>query len=134
MQHGRKEIGQLAPPLGLANAFTNSATRRSPLLLDSEFSENTVFHLHLPQGVTVAALPRDFAIHSEFGDYAVNFSHADGQLNVARQFDIPVQLIEAQSYPKFRGFSEEISEAEHQQIILDIRASSPVRETSPAFR
>jgi tetratricopeptide (TPR) repeat protein len=134
MQHGRKKIGQLAPPLGLGNAFTNSATRRSPLLLESAFSENTVFHLHLPQGVTVAALPRDFAIHSEFGDYAVKFSHADGQLNVARQFDIPVQLIEAQSYPKFRGFSEEISEAEHQQIILDIGSSSPLRErSSPVF-
>ena len=78
----------------------------------------------------MAALPRDFAIHSEFGDYAAKFSHADGQLNVARQFDIPVQLIEAQSYSKFRGFSEEISEAEHQQIILDIGSSSPLHEVS----
>jgi hypothetical protein len=130
MQRGRRTIGQLAPLLGLRTALTNSANRHSPLLLDSAFSENTVFHLHLPQGVGVAALPRDFAVHSEFGDYAVKFSHANGQLNVTRQFEIPVQVIEGQRYPRFRDFVTEIDEAEHQQIILDIRGSSSLHEIS----
>jgi hypothetical protein len=130
MQRGRRKIGQLAPLLGLRTALTSSATRHSPLLLDTAFLENAIFHLHLPQGVAVAVLPRDFAVHSEFGDYAVKFSYANGQLNVARQFEIPVQMIEAVHYRGFQDFVQKIDEAEQQQIILDVSGSSSLRETS----
>jgi uncharacterized protein DUF3858 len=130
MERGHRKIGQLAPLLGLPAAFTNYATRHSPLLLDSGFSENTVFHLHLPPAIGVAALPRDSAVHSEFGDYGVKFSNSDGQINVTRQFQIPAQVIAAQNYPEFRRFAEEIDEVEHQHIVLLVRSSSSPREGS----
>jgi tetratricopeptide (TPR) repeat protein len=128
MQPGRREIAQLAPLLGLGSDLTIESTRHSPLLLDSVLSETTVFHLHLPPAVSVAGLPPNIFLHSEFGEYALKFSRGDGQLNVERQFDIPVQVIETQLYPDFRRFVKNIDEAEHQRIVLEIRAVSSLRQ------
>jgi Domain of Unknown Function with PDB structure (DUF3857)/Domain of Unknown Function with PDB structure (DUF3858) len=115
---GFEDISQLVPALGLRSFFSNTSVRRFPLLLDSVFSESTVFHLHLPPGVAVRTLPHDFVSRSEFGEYAVRFSQADKQLDVKREFEIPVQVVEPAQFPAFLEFARQIERAEQQPITL----------------
>lgn len=117
---GLEDISQLAPALGMRSFFTSTGARRFPLFLDSVFSESTVFHLHLPPGIAVRSLPQDFFSNSEFGAYAVRFSQGDKQLDVRREFEIPVQVVEPEQFPAFLQFARQIEKAEHQPITLSI--------------
>ncbi len=120
MQPGLRETGQLAPLLGLRNSFGKALRRTYPMLLNSVLSESTVFHLHMPDGVTAASLPHDLIINSEFGEYAVKFSESNRQLNITREFHIPVQMVPAERFPAFLEFARRIDEAERQRITLAI--------------
>jgi hypothetical protein len=115
---GVKSIGQLAPVLGLPAALARTANRRSALYLDTPFSENTVFYLHLPPGFSTLGLPQNFSSNSEFGRYSVEFSWSAGQLEVKREFDIPAQLVEPDAFSAFAEFVRGINAAERQQINL----------------
>ena len=119
MQSGRHDVGHLAPLLGLRPLLAGGA-RRSPLFLDSVLAESTVFHLHLPAGVSAGALPADFALSSEFGTYAATCSQINGQLTVTRQFDVPVQVVKPVRFAAFQDFARQIQDAERQQVILKI--------------
>jgi hypothetical protein len=125
MQPGLRETGQLAPLLGLRNSFGKAARRSYPMLLNSVLSESTVFHLHLPEGVAASSLPHDLIMNSEFGEYAVKFSQGNGQLNVSREFDIPVQVVAPDRFRLFLDFARRIDEAERQRITLAIGKASP---------
>lgn len=132
MQPGLRETGQLAPLLGLRNSFGKGARRTYPMLLNSVLSESTVFHLHLPDGVTAAALPHDLVINSEFGEYAVKFSEGNRQLNITREFNIPVQLVSAEQFPAFLDFARRIDDAERQPITLSIGKEAALKSSSSA--
>ena len=120
MQPGQREIGQLAPPLGLRLPLTSGGMRRSPLILDSVLAESSVFHLHLPAGVSADALPRDFVLSNEFGSYALTYSQTKGQINVTRKFAVPVQVVEPGRFAALLDFAQQIEQAEREQIILEI--------------
>jgi hypothetical protein len=132
MQPGLRETGQLAPPLGLRNSFGKAVRRSYPMLLNSVLSESTVFHLHLPEGVAAPSLPHDLVINSEFGEYAVKFSQGNGQVNITREFDIPVQVIAAERFPAFLEFARRIDEAERQRITLAIGKATPSTNSASA--
>ncbi|HET9182584.1 MAG TPA: DUF3857 domain-containing protein [Candidatus Angelobacter sp.] len=131
LQAGSREIGQLAPLLRLPPSPA-SGIRRSPLFLNSVLAESTVFHLHLPAGISAGALPRDFAVKSDFGDYAVTYSQTDGQINVTRQFDVPVQVVKPGRFTAFLAFARQIEQAERQQIILKIADRKSERNPPPS--
>ena len=120
MQRGMRETGQLAPLLGLRNSFGKALHRSYPLLLNSVLSESTIFHLHMPDGVAAASLPHDLIVNSEFGEYAVKFSESNRQLNITREFRIPVQMVPAERFPAFLEFARRIDEAERQRITLSV--------------
>lgn len=123
-QPGPRETGQLAPALGLRSVFAKNAARRFPLFLDSVFFESTVFHLHLPSEVTARSLPHDFAGNSEFGKYAVRFSRRDEQVDVTREFEIPIQVVKPEQFPAFVEFARQIEDAERQRITLEVRSTT----------
>jgi hypothetical protein len=132
MQPGMRETGQLAPLLGLRNSFGKAARRSYPMLLNSVLSESTIFHLHLPEGVAASTLPHDLIMNSEFGQYAVRFSQGNGQLNVSREFDIPVQVVAPERFPVFLEFVRRIDEAERQRITLAIGKTTPATNSVDA--
>ena len=132
MQPGLKETGQLAPLLGLRNSFGKVARRAYPMLLNSVLSESTIFHLHLPEGVTAASLPHDLVIKSEFGEYAVKFSEGNRQLNITREFNIPVQLVPAERFPAFQDFARQIDDAERHTITFSIGKEAGLKNSSSA--
>jgi hypothetical protein len=119
-QSGALEIDQLAPALGLAGLYARTPTRRFPLYIEAMFFESTVFHLHLPAGMDVGALPADFAEKSEFGEYTVRFVRSSRQLDIHRGFHIPVQVIAPEKYPAFVRFALQIDETERQRILLEV--------------
>lgn len=120
MRPGRREIGQLAPPLGLRLPVASGGMRRSPLILDSVLAESSVFHLHLPAGVSADAMPLNFAISSEFGNYSLTYSQTKGQIDVTRKFAVPVQVVEPRRFAALLDFARQIEQAEREQIILEI--------------
>lgn len=133
-QAGLKEISQLAPVLGFHSFAGKSENRRFPLLQDSLFFESTTFHLHLPPGVFIDSAPRDFFTSGEFGVYAVRFSQQQEQLDVTREFEIPVQVVEPQRFPAFVAFARAIDEAEHRPIMLRVRRiTSGMQNMPPQF-
>jgi len=126
-QSGTAEINQLAPALGLATLYAKTPTRKFPLLIDSLFFESTIFHLHLPEGMEVHSLPADFTEKTEFGEYALSFVRMPHQVEIHRDFRIPVQVIAPNKYGAFANFAMRIDEAERQRISLENRkdAASP---------
>jgi hypothetical protein len=118
-QSGAAEINQLAPALGLATLYAKTPTRKFPLLIDSLFFESTVFHLHLPAGMEVHSLPADFTEKTEFGEYALRFVRMPHQVDIHRDFRIPVQVIAPDKYVPFANFALRIDEAERQRISLE---------------
>jgi hypothetical protein len=118
-QSGTVEINQLAPALGLATLYARSPSRKFPLFVESLLFENTVFHLHLPDGMDVRSLPADFTDRTEFGEYALRFVRLPRQLEIHRDFLIPVQVVAPEKYPAFLNFALRIDEVERQRISLE---------------
>ena len=118
-QSGSAEINQLAPALGLASLYATTPTRKFPLFIESLFFESTVFHLHLPDGVRVNSLPADFADRTEFGEYALRFVRMAHQVDIHRDFRIPIQVIAPEKYAAFTNFAMRIDQAERQRIALE---------------
>ncbi|PYP87291.1 MAG: hypothetical protein DMG65_17565 [Candidatus Angelobacter sp. Gp1-AA117] len=118
VQNGAAELDQLVPALGLRGIYAKSATRKFPLLIDSVFFESTVFHLHLPAELQVRSLPSEFTARNEFGEYSVRFSTTAQQINIERDFRIPVQVIAPEKYEAFASFARQIDDAERRRISL----------------
>lgn len=118
-QSGLAEINQLAPDLGLATLYAKTTARKFPLLIDSLFFENTVFHVHLPAGMAVHSLPADFNEKTEFGEYTLRFVRLAQQIDIHRDFHIPVQVIAPDRYSAFVNFAMRIEDAERQRISLE---------------
>jgi hypothetical protein len=118
-QSGTAELNQLAPALGLATLYAKTPARKFPLYIESLLFESTVFHLHLPDGMDVKTLPADFTDRTEFGEYALRFVRSPRQLDIHRDFRIPVQVVAPEKYPAFLNFALRIDEAERQRIALE---------------
>jgi hypothetical protein len=119
-QIGIVEIDQLAPALGMAALYAKTPARKFPLYIESLFFESTVFHLHLPAGMEVRSLPADFAGKSEFGEYTLRFVGLPRQVDIRRDFRIPVQVVPPEKYGAFVNFAGQVDEAERQRISLEI--------------
>ena len=115
------EINQLAPALGLATLYAKTPIRKFPLYIESLFFESTIFHLHLSGGMEVHSLPANFADKTEFGEYALRFVRLPHQVDIHRDFRIPVQVIAPEKYTAFVNFALRIDEAERQRISLETR-------------
>jgi hypothetical protein len=118
-QSGLAEINELAPDLGLATLYAKTPTRKFPLLIDSLFFESTVFHVHLPAGMALHSLPTDFSEKTEFGEYTLRFVRLAQQIDIHRDFHIPVQVITPDKYAAFVNFAMRIDDAERQRISLE---------------
>lgn len=116
---GPQEVKQFVPALGLGSVLATIKSRRFPFFIDSVLFESTVFHLHLPAGMSVQSLPHDFVLNSSFGDYAVKFSRQHAQVDIAREFHIPMQLITPGDFPAFEQVAEQIERAERQHLVLE---------------
>jgi hypothetical protein len=68
----------------------------------------------------VHSLPSDFTDKTEFGEYALRFVRLPHQVDIHRDFHIPVQVIAPDKYGAFVNFAARIDEAESQRISLDI--------------
>ncbi len=124
-QTGVIDIDQLVPSLGLAAQYAKTPARKFPLYIESLFFESTTFHLHLPAGAQTRSVPADFAGKSEFGEYAVRFAHSARQIDIHREFHIPVQVIAPEKYVAFTHFARQIDEAERQRISLELGKDGP---------
>jgi hypothetical protein len=118
-QIGTAELNQLAPALGLATLYARSPARKFPLYIESMLFESTVFHLYLPDGMDVKTLPADFTERTEFGEYALRFVRLARQVDIHRDFRIPIQVVAPETYPAFLNFALRIDEAERQRIALE---------------
>jgi tetratricopeptide (TPR) repeat protein len=128
------DIDQLAPVLGLGSVYAKPVTRKFPLYIESLFFESTVFHLHLPEGMDVVTLPADFNSKSEFGDYSVRFVRLARQIDIHREFHIPVQVIVPEKYSTFASFAHQIDEVERQRISLEMIKGTTSNEVSNSLR
>jgi hypothetical protein len=75
--------------------------------------------LHLPDGMDVKTFPADFTDRTEFGEYALRFVRLPRQIDIHRDFRIPVQVVAPEKYPAFLNFALRIDEAERQRISLE---------------
>jgi tetratricopeptide (TPR) repeat protein len=119
-QSGVIDIDQLVPSLGLRARYARTPARKFPLYIESLFFESTTFHLHLADDMQVRTVPAEFAGKTEFGEYAVRFIHAGRQVDVHREFHVPVQVIAPEKYAAFARFAQQIDEAERQRISLEV--------------
>jgi hypothetical protein len=128
-QSSTAELNQLAPALGLAMLYARTPARKFPLYVESLLFESTVFHLHLPDGMDIKTLPSDFTERAEFGEYALRFVRLPRQLDIHRDFRIPVQVVAPEKYPAFLTFALRIDEAERERISLKTVKAAVVKES-----
>lgn len=115
------DMDQLVPALGLRRMYTTVAQRKFPLYVDALLFETASFRVRLPQGVTVARNAPDYEVENEFGRYAVSFrSTSASEVEITREFHVPVQLIEPLRYAEFARFANRIDEAERQRLTLKV--------------
>jgi tetratricopeptide (TPR) repeat protein len=113
------ELDQLVPALGLERMYATSLTRRTPLLIDTPLFETTTFRIHLPDGVRFADSVHDVARQTVFGNYSVTFRQSDAStIQVRRQFNIPVQIVEVRQSDAFARFAHDIDDAERQHLTV----------------
>jgi len=117
---GVVDLGQLVPSLGLGAQYAKNAERKFPLYIETLFFESTTFHLHLAANMQVRSLPADFIEKSEFGEYAVRFVRSAGQIEIHREFHVPIQVIAPEKYAAFARFARQIDDAERQRISLEL--------------
>ncbi|HET9284439.1 MAG TPA: DUF3857 domain-containing protein [Candidatus Angelobacter sp.] len=117
---GVVDFGQLVPSLGLGAQYAKSAERKFPLYIETLFFESTTFHLHLAANMQVRSVPADFTEKSEFGEYAVRFVRSAGQIEIHREFHVPVQVIAPEKYAAFARFARKLDDAERQRISLEL--------------
>jgi tetratricopeptide (TPR) repeat protein len=118
LQNHNLDLDQLVPALGLRALYARNGARKFPLYIDSVFFESTAFHLRLPPQFKVRALPADFSARNEFGEYSVRFKANGQQIDVQREFRIPVQVVAPEKYEAFAAFARQIDDAERRRISL----------------
>ena len=113
------EIEQLAPALGLRKIY-GLGPRHFPLYVATPLVETTTFRVHLPAGLRVRALARNFEESNEFGSYSAAFRQTGpGEFEVRRSFRIPVQVIPPNRFDSFAQMSRRIDDAERQRLTLE---------------
>jgi tRNA U55 pseudouridine synthase TruB len=117
------DVEQLAPALGLRKMY-GLGTRHFPLYVATPLVETTTFRVHLPPGMLVRTLPRDFQASNDFGAYSVTFRQTGpGEFQVRRAFSFAVQVIAPDRYTGFAQMARQIDDAERQRLTLE-RTSS----------
>lgn len=113
------DLDQIVPALGLRKMYVGLSGRTFPLYLDTPFFERATFRLHLAPGLRLIRLAPDFAVQNEFGSYSVAFRElANGDIEIRRAFDIPVQVVPAARFAAFAHLAERIDDAERQRLLL----------------
>lgn len=119
------ELNQLVPSLGLKSMYATPSFRKTPLLIDTPLFETTAFRIHLPDSMTFVATPRDLVQQNEFGSYSVSFKSIDAStIEVRRDFNIPVQIVETRQFDSFLRFARDIEEAERQHLTVERSSTS----------
>ncbi|HKV93253.1 MAG TPA: DUF3857 domain-containing protein [Candidatus Angelobacter sp.] len=118
--NGVVDLGQLVPSLGLGAQYAKNAERKFPLYIETLYFESTTFHLHLAANMQVRSVPADFTEKDEFGEYAERFVRSADQIEVHREFHVPVQVIAPEKYAAFARFARQIDNAERQRISLEL--------------
>ncbi len=125
------ELDQLVPTLGLKSMYATASLRRTPLLIDTPLFETSTFRLHLPDGMRFTSPPPDMTRTSDFGSYSVTFEQTGAQtIEVRRDFDIPVQIVETDRFSSFGRFAQDIDDAERQHLPLQ-HSGAPDGARSP---
>ncbi len=94
--------------LGLPeNPFTDKQ-RAYPVSFAFPYLDITRIVWHLPEGFTVAEVPRGGALHTQFLDYACGFSQTDRSVTVERRISISRRDFPLHSYPELRNFFENV--------------------------
>ena len=115
------DMDQLVPALGLRRMYASAAARNFPLYVDSLLFEVADFRVHLPAGVVIARNATDFIAKNKFGQYAVVFRViGPSEVEITRDFHIPIQVVAASQYPAFASFANEIDNAERQRLTLRV--------------
>jgi hypothetical protein len=76
------------------------------------------------------SLPADFGEKTEFGEYTLRFVRLGQQIDIHRDFHIPVQVIAPDKYAAFVNFAMRIDDTERQRISLE--TSRDAANTRPA--
>ncbi len=63
-------------------------------------------------------MPPDFNARNEFGEYSVRFRASGQQIDVQREFRIPIQVVAPEKYEAFAAFARQIDDAERRRISL----------------
>ncbi len=113
------ELDQLVPALGLKSMYATASLRRTPLLIETPLFETSTFRIHLPESMRFASPAQDMVQANEFGSYSLTFKQAGAQtIEVRRDFNIPVQIVETSRFSYFARFAEDIADAEREHLFL----------------
>ncbi len=125
------DVDQFTPALGLRSLYAKSATRQFPLDIDSLLFETTVFHVALPDGVTLSNAVQT-TINSEFGSYSTSVKQVGLHAwEMRREFNIAMQIIQPERYAAFSQFAGRIDSIERQRLTLRINHNPQIASRSP---
>ncbi|QDG51613.1 DUF3857 domain-containing protein [Persicimonas caeni] len=114
--HGREFIFPYGAPKDLLSAYAKQASRTQDLTIRLPFENHTTMRYRLPATESFEQVPRDTKVESKFGTVTIDFDKKSDHLSVDIRYNIAVQRIKAEDYPKFRQFVSEMTAALNETI------------------
>jgi hypothetical protein len=109
-------------PFGSGRRYTQTyaplAERKFDLVLYGPWVNTFSFRYALPQGMSVADLPKDVEESTPFGHYKLSQKVEDGVLVATSEVALTVDRVSAEDYPKFRAFLARMDQAFQRRVEL----------------
>ncbi len=100
--------------------FLSLETRKYPLLMwrmQSAESFKETINIELPAGKVLAEQPKSVNITSDFADYTLTYNTSvAGKVKATREIKFKRDIVNADEYPKFREFYNQVAAADSKQI------------------
>ncbi|PHS07403.1 MAG: DUF3857 domain-containing protein [Kordia sp.] len=93
--------------------------RKSPFETDRSFSDTDSYEFQVPEEFTIASLPEDYLINSEFGSYKITIKKIEGnKIKYIRELTLKEGVFPKEKYKSYRDFIKKIAKKDKSKFIL----------------
>jgi hypothetical protein len=92
--------------------------RKYPIHFKSAFYDIDTIQIELPSNFQIESLPKDVALHNQFGDFEMRFKVLNNKIEVVRTQIRNIAEFPATAYPELVDFFDKIYKADHQSVVF----------------
>ncbi|MEI8098412.1 MAG: DUF3857 domain-containing protein [Sediminibacterium sp.] len=98
--------------------LTIDEQRKYPIRFKMAFQDIDTIKIEVPSNYQLESLPKSVAIHNQFGDFEMNFSVINNQIEVTRTQKRNIAEYPAKEYSELVRYFDQIYKADHNSIVF----------------